>query len=463
MRGLPWEVTARRPGERAPALIGEERLEVPDRPARVVLLPPEQRRVYIRKQDVRKYGSTEGCPGCTCVLLDGPTTLSHTEACRARMVELMQQDDQGQERLEAHGRRKRERQEAPQQPELEQDVAAEAAAGAPPEVERQEELQEVPEDPEERRAMKRASADPEPKPAAKPKPEAPKGAKRPGGLFIRREPQAKVKLSEKKGEKRVAAEDAEVLREETSGTAPGAVVSGTTESPEVSMEPSQDASSLSRTKEVLKAAIKRQVLNVYELHSIDIDNEEADIIATLGCEITAVDVMEVYSPKRFTEAAAKLKLKPGFAVDLCETKPDGTNWDLNKPEDVQLVHQLVDEEEPKLLTGSPPCHMFSVLQNISWRKISPEIRNKRMDEALHHLHTSCDLYRKQYDAGRWFRHEAPWGAASWKDPEIQELAAGPGVWKVRGPMCRWEMSATDKRGLQGTGFVKKETILKNKQ
>lgn len=305
--------------------------------------------------------------------------------------------------------------------------------------------------------MKRASADPEPKPAAKPKPEAPKGAKRPGGLFIRREPQAKVKLSEKKGEKRVAAEDAEVLREETSGTAPGAVVSGTTESPEVSMELSQDASSLSRTKEVLKAAIKRQVLNVYELHSIDIDNEEADIIATLGCEITAVDVMEVYSPKRFTEAAAKLKLKPGFAVDLCETKPDCTNWDLNKPEDVQLVHQLVDEEEPKLLTGSPPCHMFSVLQNISWRKISPEIRNKRMDEALHHLHTSCDLYRKQYDAGRWFLHEAPWGAASWKDPEIQELAARPGVWKVRGPMCRWEMSATDKRGLQGTGFVKKET------
>ena len=145
-------------------------------------------------------------------------------------------------------------------------MAAEAAAGAPPEVERQEELQEVPEDPEERRAMKRASADPEPKPAAKPKPEAPKGAKRPGGLFIRREPQAKVKLSEKKGEKRVAAEDAEVLREETSGTAPGAVVSGTTESPEVSMELSQDASSLSRTKEVLKAAIKRQVLNVYELH-----------------------------------------------------------------------------------------------------------------------------------------------------------------------------------------------------
>ena len=458
LRGLPWEVAARRPGERAPALIGEDRLEVPDQPARVQLLPPELRRMYIRKQDVQRYGSTEGCPGCTCVLLDGPTTRPHTEACRARMVGLMQQDDQGRDRLEAHGRRKRERQEAPEQPVLEQDVAAEAAAGAPPAVERQEELPEVPEDPEERRAMKRASAEPEPKPAAKPKPEAPKGEKRPGGLFIRREPQAKVKLAERKGEKRAAAEDAEVLREETSGTVPETADPGTGDGSENRPNPpSQDVSSLSRTKEVLKAAIKRQVLNVYELHSIDIDHEEADIIATLGCEITAVDVMEVYSPKRFTEAAARLKLKPGFAVDLCETKPDGTNWDLNNPEDVRLVHQLVDEEEPKLLTGSPPCHMFSVLQNISWHKISPEIRNKRMNEALHHLHTSCELYKKQYEAGRWFLHEAPWGAASWKDPEIQELASKPGVQKVRGPMCRWEMSATDKRGLQGTGFVKKET------
>ena len=169
LRGLPWEVAARRPGERAPALIGEDRLEVPDRPARIQLLPPELRRMYTRKQDVQRYGSTEGCPGCTCVLLDGPTTLPHTEACRARMVGLMQQDDQGRDRLEAHGRRKRERQEAPEQPVLEQDVAAEAAAGAPPAVERQEGLPEVPEDPEERRAMKRASAEPEPKPAAKPR------------------------------------------------------------------------------------------------------------------------------------------------------------------------------------------------------------------------------------------------------------------------------------------------------
>ena len=66
--------------------------------------------------------------------------------------------------------------------------------------------------------------------------------------------------------------------------------------------------------------------------------------------------------------------------------------------------------------------MFSQLQNISWSKIAPEIRKKRMDEALHHLHTSVDLYEEQYRQGRYFLHEAPWAATSWKDPKVVELA-----------------------------------------
>ena len=82
-----------------------------------------------------------------------------------------------------------------------------------------------------------------------------------------------------------------------------------------------------------------------------------------------------------------------------------------------------------------------------------------MKEALNHLHVSCEMYRKQYDAGRWFLHEAPWSATSWKDPEVQELLSRKGVRIVRGPMCRWGMVSTDKRGLPvpGTGFVWKET------
>ena len=130
---------------------------------------------------------------------------------------------------------------------------------------------------------------------------------------------------------------------------------------------------------------------------------------------------------------------------------------MNKPADVEELFRLIDQDEPLLITGSPPCHLFSKLQAISWNKIPPEIRERRMTEALHHLHTSCDVYEKQIQQGRYFLHEAPWGATSWKDERVERISQRDDVYVVRGPMCKWGMTATDRRGLQGTGYVRKET------
>ena len=46
-----------------------------------------------------------------------------------------------------------------------------------------------------------------------------------------------------------------------------------------------------------------------------------------------MDVMEIYSPKRFMGEAARFGLKPGYAIE--EVKSNGTYWDLSKPEDVE--------------------------------------------------------------------------------------------------------------------------------
>lgn len=126
--------------------------------------------------------------------------------------------------------------------------------------------------------------------------------------------------------------------------------------------------------------------------------------------MAAVDVMELYSPKRFTALAEKYKLRPGFAIDLCEAKADGTFRDLNRPGDVQAVLDVVDEDEPALLTGLPPCRIFSQLQNLNWKNVAPDVRRRKMDEAIHHLRASVELYTKQHHrAGRKFLHEAPHG------------------------------------------------------
>ena len=75
--------------------------------------------------------------------------------------------------------------------------------------------------------------------------------------------------------------------------------------------------------------------------------------------------MEIYSPKRFAAQAEHYGLRPGFAVDLEEQKPDATYWDLSREEDVRELDKYVHEVEPTFLTGSLPCDQFSQLQNIN--------------------------------------------------------------------------------------------------
>ena len=96
----------------------------------VAVVMPAERRLYMGKGDVEKYGATEGCPGCTCVLLDQPTVLPQTEACRTRLLELMSKDEQGRTRLEAHSRSKKRRSEV-QENGPERDVTVEEVTGDP--------------------------------------------------------------------------------------------------------------------------------------------------------------------------------------------------------------------------------------------------------------------------------------------------------------------------------------------
>ena len=64
------------------------------------------------------------------------------------------------------------------------------------------------------------------------------------------------------------------------------------------------------------------------------------------------------------------------------------------------------------------------------------------------------LYRIQHDAGRFFLHEHPASASSWRLPEIQSLMEDLGIKKVNAHMCRFKMMSEDK---QGKGLAKKPT------
>ena len=82
-------------------LIGEEsEVRPPPMPAVVMPLPesivrtPQQRRRYILKQDVARYGPTPECEACTTLVAGAQrVTKPHLDECRARMDELMQRDE----------------------------------------------------------------------------------------------------------------------------------------------------------------------------------------------------------------------------------------------------------------------------------------------------------------------------------------------------------------------------------
>ena len=64
-------------------------------------------------------------------------------------------------------------------------------------------------------------------------------------------------------------------------------------------------------------------------------------------------------------------------------------------------------------------------------------------ECLRHLTWVCKLYRMQYDAGRFFLHEHPWGASSWQLRCVDDLAKLNGVFTLMGDMCRFNLKSEE--------------------
>ena len=64
---------------------------------------PNSRKIYIKGEDIRAFGYTEGCPRCDHERRYGPgrTTKGHSDACRSRIVAELSKTPEGQRRLEA--------------------------------------------------------------------------------------------------------------------------------------------------------------------------------------------------------------------------------------------------------------------------------------------------------------------------------------------------------------------------
>ena len=174
--------------------------------------------------------------------------------------------------------------------------------------------------------------------------------------------------------------------------------------------------------------------------------------ATRMFETKGVDIAEIFSQPRVAQEAALrnydgVRLTPGWSLDLTRNDPSTEKpWDFTKREARERARQLVRTTEPLLVIGSPPCTMFSPLQNLNKNKWDAEEHKKAMHTAQEHVKFCLEIYRMQAQAGRYFLHEHPNAASSWEMPEVMKLAMQPCVDMAVCDMCAFGLMVRDRNG-----------------
>jgi hypothetical protein len=148
----------------------------------------------------------------------------------------------------------------------------------------------------------------------------------------------------------------------------------------------------------------------------------------------------VFSPLGVTATYKKYELLPGYAIDL------EIGWDLTSSDGVKSIRTTLQEEDPYLVTGSPPCEAFSPLRALDERRVDRETKALRLEVGKDILKTICESYKQQMKRGRYFLHEHQKNAKSWGEKCVKEIAERDDVFVVEGPMCRWGMKAKDASG-----------------
>ena len=141
-------------------------------------------------------------------------------------------------------------------------------------------------------------------------------------------------------------------------------------------------------------------------------------------------------------------MKQGFALDLTVRRTDGKVWDFSSRKMRDEATKMVIEREPFMLILSPPCTMYSLLQNGNRGRFSKEVWDKKHEEANIHIDFSLKVFEIQRRSGRHFLYEHPRRATSWKLEAVQRFKDKPGVIEVLANMCKFNMK-TEVKGEEG--------------
>ena len=116
---------------------------------------------------------------------------------------------------------------------------------------------------------------------------------------------------------------------------------------------------------------------------------------------------------------------------------------------------MVRDEKPWHVMLSPPCTLFSSLQNCNPGRGSKEWLHEYA-KALELLKFSMTIAKMQIDSGRFFTFEHPLRATTWTVPCVREVLGMRGVGICELDMCAYGLVSLDH---QGEGPAMKPTRL----
>ena len=146
-------------------------------------------------------------------------------------------------------------------------------------------------------------------------------------------------------------------------------------------------------------------------------------------------VSELYNPNRFGESAKKIGLLKGTAFDL------QLGTDLLDPLQRERVRDYFKDSKPGLTIISPPCTMFSRLQQLRKTKHedwnSMQVYLRRLQEAKRLLRFGVEIALQICQDGGAFVFEHPLTSMAWGEREVQRLISLEQVILVKGDQCMY--------------------------
>ena len=400
MQGTPARPNPQMPGNDIPVLIHlpvGDEHGLPEEP-RPARVETEARRTYLKARDFKKHGYTEGCEGCRRLKAGGMTARPHTAECRARIEEMLREE------ADPRWVRAKERADEKVWEEIQRQEGLKTRPGA------QEEGQAASSSGE-GRAEKRRD-EPERQEQEEQRAKRPKEEEEEATRQNKREPD-EVEVGETQEDKRPKVEEPQGVK--------------------------RDGDAMEEERQ----SVRRRVQGEEQA-----DPMNTDVVQSL----MRVDVAEMYSPPRVTEEAKRYSLKPGEAMDLT------TGWDFRRRDDRAKAAKYIDEQKPRLLIGSPMCTMFSQLQNF---KPWTDGKQEKWQEHREHIAFMFKLYKRQMEEGRFFLHEHPAHATSWRLEEVTKLGDRKGVHIVTGDQCMFGLTTTRRGGRQVAAARKRTKFMTN--